>query len=115
MRRIMPADTYRQWFEQFFTTEGLERLCTPPIVSDLNDYHIVHLVGLSFSRAWCMGAIARALPANDGIGMRMRQAAKRHYEEGMKQIFNSNYGGDHWLGSFAAYAYEEIKWLIDRL
>ena len=33
----------------------------------------------------------------------------------MKQIFNSNYGGDHWLGSFAAYAYEEIKWLIDRL
>lgn len=108
MRRVLPAESYAKWLEAFFTPEGLRNLCTPPIVSDLNDYHIVHLVGLSFSRAWCMAAIARSVPAESPTSRQLKEAAAVHYEQGMQQIFRSNYGGDHWLGSFAAYACEEI-------
>ena len=109
MRRVMPAEAYAEWFGQFFTPAGLAHLCVPPIVSDLNDYHIVHLVGLSFSRAWCMAAIAKSFAADSAVARQLREAAVVHYEQGMQQIFRSNYGGDHWLGTFAAYAYEEMK------
>jgi hypothetical protein len=30
-----------------------------PIISDINDYQTVHLVGLSFTRSWCMKNIAK--------------------------------------------------------
>lgn len=105
----MPVGAYRAWLKQFFSSQGLRNLCVPPTVSDLKDYHIVHLVGLSFSRAWCMASIAKALPDNDHIGQQLRKAAILHYEQGMSQIFQSNYGGDHWLGTFAAYAAEQMR------
>ena len=109
MRRVLSEKEFKDWIDRFFTTEGIDRLCTAPTVSDLTDYHIVHLVGLSFSRAWCMASIAKHLPRADKLAARFAKAAKALYQEGMSQIFISNYGGDHWLGTFAAYSFEEIR------
>ena len=33
---------------------SLENISQLPVISDINDYQTVHLVGLSFTRSWCM-------------------------------------------------------------
>jgi len=58
MARILPANEYDEWFSSFISSRGIDNLCESPKVSDLGDYQIVHLVGLSFSRSWCMRNIA---------------------------------------------------------
>lgn len=108
MRQLLPQQDFIVWLGEFLTEDGVENLSKLPIVADLNDYHIVHLVGLSFSRAWCMSSIAAALPSGHPLKERWQQSAEEHYTQGMNQIFKSNFGGDHWLGSFAAYAYDQM-------
>lgn len=109
MSRVLSPAVFAQWMKNFLTPQGIRNLITPPTVSDLNDYHIVHLVGLSFSRAWCMASIAKALPNTDPIKGVFEVSARKHYDIGMGQIFRSNYGGDHWLGTFSAYARQQMK------
>jgi hypothetical protein len=52
------------WLNNFYEKRSLENIEKIPVVSDLSDYQTVHLVGLSFSKAWCMKGIAKSLPAN---------------------------------------------------
>lgn len=54
MRRVLPPVAFAKWFEEYMPPAGLENLLTPPTVSDRSDYQIVHLDGLSLSRAWCL-------------------------------------------------------------
>lgn len=109
MSRVLSPSEYRKWLRSYFTPRGIERLCQPLVVGDLTDYNMVHLVGLSFSRAWAMARIARALPSEDKLGQRFARMAPRFYEQGMAQIFATGYGGEHWLATFARYADQVIK------
>ena len=65
MRRILPKAEFVQWFSRYLTPAGLANVSKPPVVSDRTDYQIVHLDGLSLSRAWCLRGIANALPSGD--------------------------------------------------
>lgn len=109
MTRVLEPREYRRWLSRYFTPEGLDRLCQPLVISDLTDYTIVHLVGLSFTRAWTMARVARALPQRDKLRQRLERMAPTFYRQGMEQIFASGYGGDHWLASFARYADEVLQ------
>lgn len=101
MRRVLPVDEYREWLGKFFPAYDLGNLTTPVTVSDLTDGHLVHLVGLNFNRAWNYRGIAGALEGE--IRTRMIQIADAHEKAAMRDIFNSDYAGDHWLGTFAVY------------
>jgi len=65
---------------------------------------IVHLDGLTLSRAWCMKGIAGALPKNNKTGMLFEKTSKQFLLEALPNVTSGNYGGEHWLASFAVYA-----------
>ncbi len=60
-----------------------------------------HLIGLSFIRAAAMNRIAAALPADDARVVAYRKLAAYHGEMGFKAMFDADYAGSHWIGTFA--------------
>ncbi len=104
MRRVLPKADFAKWLIAFYEERSLKRIAEMPIISDINDYHTVHLVGLSFTRAWCMKGIAKSLPANHFLKNRFANQADVFMNNALPLVFKGNYGGDHWLASFAVYA-----------
>lgn len=107
MRRVLPETDFHQWFNNFLPEKALQHLLKLPIVSDRQDYQIVHLDGLCFSRSWCMKSIAKTLSKNDKRRTILLKSAKQHLLSSLPHIANGNYGGEHWLASFAVYAIME--------
>ncbi len=106
MRRILNPAQFEIWLQNFYTPSGIERICDIPEVSDINDFQTVHLVGLSFSRTWCMKGIAAALPDSNPLKQTFTQASQSLLNNALPFVFEGNYGGDHWLASFALMALE---------
>ena len=104
MSRILPQKDFEKWLNQFYEKRSLENIEQIPIISDVNDYQTVHLVGLSFSKAWAMKNIINSLPEKNAIRKRFEISREKFIENSLPIIFQGNYGGDHWLASFAAYA-----------
>ena len=104
MSRILPQKDFEKWLNQFYEKRSLENIEQIPIISDVNDYQTVHLVGLSFSKAWAMKNIINTLPEKNAIRKRFEISREKFIENSLPIIFQGNYGGDHWLASFAAYA-----------
>jgi len=104
MSRILPQKEFEKWLNQFYEKRSLENIEQIPIISDVNDYQTVHLVGLSFSKAWAMKNIINALPEKNSIRKQFEVTREKFIENSLPIIFQGNYGGDHWLASFAVYA-----------
>ena len=104
MRRVLAKDDFVKWLNNFYEERSIKRISDMPIVSDLNDYQTVHLVGLSFTRAWCMKGVAAQLPKNHQLKKHFETTADHFLANALPLIFKGNYGGDHWLASFAVYA-----------
>lgn len=104
MRRILPKNEFLKWLGKFITTEDIKRLSVLPVVSDRSDLQIVHLDGLCFSRAWYMIGIAKELPEGDKRKSMLTSAAAAHLRSALPNVVSGEYGGEHWLASFAMYA-----------
>lgn len=104
MRRVLTPKEFLNWFDKYMSAEGLENVMKLPFVSDRTDYSIVHLDGLALSRAWCMKGIASALSEKDKRRKKLLASAKEHLSKTLPQVAGGNYGGEHWLASFAVYA-----------
>ncbi|MCC6192908.1 MAG: DUF2891 domain-containing protein [Burkholderiales bacterium] len=107
MQRVMTAGDFSAWLDGFLP--GIEArspaaLFAPVAVDDRTDGFIVHLDGLNLSRAWCMRAIAAALPENDVRGAALRSAAQDHLDAGLAGLASADYAGEHWLATFATLA-----------
>lgn len=106
MRRVLPGGEFARWFHAFLPE--LERgepasLLQPAVVTDRSDPGLVHLDGLNLSRAWCMQAVAVALPDGDAARPVLLAAASRHAEASLPWVSSGDYLGEHWLASFAVY------------
>lgn len=104
MCRILAEQEFSGWLDGFYEERSIENVCKAPEISDLNDYHIVHLVGLSFSKSWCMDNISKRLPASNHLKVVFADTSKQLLKDALPLIFKGNYGGDHWLASFALLA-----------
>ncbi|MEI2737302.1 MAG: DUF2891 domain-containing protein [Chitinophagaceae bacterium] len=104
MRRVLPAKEFSGWFNQFFTLQSLKHLTILPVVSDRTDLQIVHLDGLCFSRSWCMRGLASTLPAGDVRKKLLLRSSIDHLRTALPHVVSGEYGGEHWLASFAVYA-----------
>jgi hypothetical protein len=60
-----------------------------------------HLIGLAFIRADAMNRIAAALPAGDPRAEAYEKLAAFHGAIGFEAMFDADYAGSHWIGTFA--------------
>ena len=105
MQRVMPEKDFLKWlkafapklFDKSFKWE-------PGKVSDRTDGHLVHLDGLNFSRAWNMYSLVEQHPKTLG---HLRAIADAHMQYSLSAITDGNYEGEHWLASFALYAFDK--------
>jgi hypothetical protein len=102
MRRVLPAGKLAPWLHRFLPRLP-KQLAQPAIVSDRSDPKLAHLDGLNLSRAWCLRALAAALPAQDALRAPLAAAADAHAKEGLAHVATGDYMGEHWLASFAIY------------
>jgi hypothetical protein len=106
MRRVLPAPTYREWFDGFLPHAGDRRpesLFAPARVSDRGDGKIAHLDGLNLSRAWCWRGIARGAGDDAALRLAADGAARVHLDASLPHV-TGDYMGEHWLASFALLA-----------
>jgi hypothetical protein len=112
MRRVLPAAEFAIWLKSFLPKPDDERfqpLASPIQVKDRHDPRIGHLIGLALQRAWCFQGLARHLPAAHPHRPIYRRLARIHLERGLTDMFDSGYGGEHWLASFAIYALTDME------
>ncbi len=108
MSRVMNTGAFRAWFRHFLPAIGSSRLLTPAIVSDRTDGKLSHLDGLNLSRVWCFSAILKKLEEGDPLIGILKKSISVHLTTAIENIRSGHYAGEHWLGSFAVFAYSEL-------
>jgi hypothetical protein len=104
MRKVLTPAKFTSWFNGWLSDKALQHLSAIPKVSDRTDFQIVHLDGLCFSRSWCMSEIAKQIPATDKRKALLLKASTTLLKASLPNVVSGNYGGEHWLASFAVYA-----------
>ena len=111
MRRVLPQTRFVSWLDAFLppmTDARFRPLLTPVEVKDRKDPKIGHLIGLALQRAWSMQGIASVLPKSDPRRALLERLARLHRHDALQQMFDSGYGGEHWLASFAIYLLTDV-------
>jgi hypothetical protein len=107
---VLPPDEFVRWLSAFLPRLAAREPATlfrPATVSDRSDGRIVHLDGLSLSRAWSWRRIAEALPATDPRRAVAMAAAADHLAAGLPHVAG-DYMGEHWLATYAVLALDPL-------
>ncbi len=105
MRRILDKDEFLGWFNKFLPELDSTASILKPMKVQLDELMKFHLVGLNISRSWCLKGIGSYLPENHDYKQLFIESAEKHAKEGVKQAFIKDYGGSHWLLSYALYLF----------
>jgi hypothetical protein len=103
VRRVLPPADFAPWLHGLFPRGLPPSLAKPALVSDRSDPKLAHLDGLNLSRAWCLRAVAAALPADDPLRAEFAASGDAHATAGLANVATGDYMGEHWLASFAVY------------
>ncbi|MGY1844917.1 DUF2891 domain-containing protein [Modestobacter sp. SYSU DS0875] len=89
------------WLSAFLPGLADGPLFGPAVVGDASDGQTAHLHGLNLSRAWCLGRLAGALPADDARVPVLRASAGEHAAAALPHVSGSDYMVEHWLAAYA--------------
>lgn len=103
LAELLPAADFARWWADFLPNAATA--FRPAIVSDRSDAKTVHLDGLNLSRAWCLRGIAAKL---QGDTTALLLAATAHEQASLPFLESGEYGGEHWLATFAALSIEGL-------
>ncbi len=109
MSQILEKREFNDWLYKFlpsFDEKSFGNIINIPEVLDPEDPGIGHLIGLMFHRAWTLKDIAAKLKDSNDKKLLLK-IAKNHSEEGYNIMFESGYGGEHWLATFAIYNFSK--------
>lgn len=99
MRKLLTEVEFEDWLKRFLPDLTKEKFkLTPGKIIDRSDGKLVHLDGLNFSRAWCLYGVN-----NSTLAVKI---ADEHMTYSLDKIVDGDYAGQHWLASFALYAYK---------
>jgi hypothetical protein len=106
MRRVLPDAELKTWLAGFLP--GLAKgelgpVGAPPEIRDVKDPKLGHLVGLSFQRAWALRGLAGLWQADSIEHSVIAGLSDTMCAHAAGLVFDSGYGGEHWLASFAIY------------
>lgn len=108
MRRILSREKFLNWFAEFLPAKSITtELLKPVDPTDPKDSYLGHLIGLMFQKAWSMKAVAELLPSSDPRKATLEKAAEKQSLRGIQLMFDSGYGGAHWLATFAIYDFSK--------
>ena len=100
MRKVLDDDAFKQWSRDFLPSLFTGSLALEPgRILDRSDGKLVHLDGLNFSRAWCLYNLTDCKPC--------LRVADEHLQYSLGNITDGDYAGQHWLASFALYAFSQ--------
>lgn len=99
MRKVLPQAEFTSWLANFMPEVADDSLeLEPGKILDRSDGKLVHLDGLNFSRAWCLYPLKQQGTSH---------LADQHLDYSLSKITDGDYAGQHWLGSFALYAFQQ--------
>ena len=104
MSMLLPPDDFGRWWRGFLPDPQVFR---PAAVADRADPKGVHLDGLNLSRAWGLRAVAATLASESGRHA-LLAAAAAHEAASLPFLESGEYGGEHWLATYAALAVEGL-------
>ncbi len=99
MGKVLSEEEFNTWAAAFLPELFNQTLTLEPgQINDRSDGKLVHLDGLNFSRAWCLYPIKENAHAYN--------IATEHLDFSLSKITDGDYAGQHWLASFALYAFK---------
>ena len=102
MRKILEPSEFNVWITMFLPSLDNHTLVLEPgKIRDRSDGKLVHLDGLNFSRAWCLYSLTENVHALN--------LADTHLKFSLDKITDGDYAGQHWLASFALYAFKRKR------
>lgn len=107
MSKVLLKEEFNHWFKTYFPPLKIElnqSILFPPITKNIKDPVAGHLVGLIFQRAWSMEAISKKISDDHPYKKLFHLSRDLHLQRGKELMFDTGYGGTHWLASFAIYA-----------
>lgn len=104
MLRILPPKEFEDWLSAYYSKRSWARVLEMPLVSDRTDYQITHLDGLMLTRSWVLKHISDVLPNGHPNKAPLKARSAAFLSMALSTIDQGNYGGEHWLASFAVYA-----------
>jgi hypothetical protein len=102
MGRILAQEEYAKWIKYFLEITPDNPLFLPATVTDRSDGKLVHLDGLNLFKASSFYRMATYLPS---AAPDLMTAADHLLASTLPHIQSGEYAGEHWLGSFAVYAF----------
>ncbi len=103
MRRIMSAENFSIWLDDFLPGIGEDTWLPVAVVTDREDGKLAHIDGLNISRAWMLEGMTEALAQSDPRRTALQASADQHATAGLSGVNDEHYAGSHWLASFAVY------------
>jgi hypothetical protein len=109
MADVLPADEFAGWLDAALPDPARVAWAPPDFSPDGADPGTVHLEGLLVSRAWCLDAVAKALPSAHPVAARARNAAATHVTRAALIKPADGFGRSHWMPTFLLYLDEQLR------
>jgi hypothetical protein len=108
MADVLTAEEFAGWLAAAMPGPALVDWAPPDFSPDDADPGTVHLEGLLVSRAWCLDAVARALPPGHPVAAAARAATDRHLTRAALIKPAEGFGRSHWMPTFLLYLDDQL-------
>jgi hypothetical protein len=109
MAGVLDAGEFTAWLDRVLPDPAAAAWDPPEFGRDGDDPGTVHLEGLLISRAWCLDAVGRALPAAHPAAGAALAAARAHLARADTIEPAAGFNRSHWIPTFLLYLDERLR------